>query len=79
MFITDYEKELLSQVACDNETGNHLLGRKRPNGYWDMRKEWQEATNATNPNCRQQEILEYVHQCSDYDYYNSLPQEEKLF
>ena len=32
MILTDKEKELISQIVCDNETGNHLLGRERPEG-----------------------------------------------
>lgn len=76
--ITQSDKDLLSQVACDNETGNHLLGRHRPPAYWEIRKEWQDATTATSPNERQKMILEYVHQYSDYSYYMSLPPEKRL-
>lgn len=63
--LTKKEKELLSQVACDNETGNHLLGRKRPDSYWEMRKEWAIATKAENPTDRQSELVEYVKQSTD--------------
>ena len=28
---------------------------------------------------RQKEIMEYYHQCIDYDYWNNLPDDEKLF
>lgn len=30
--LTDSDKELISQIVCDDETGNHLLGRKRQEG-----------------------------------------------
>lgn len=79
MLLTQSEKELLSQVACDNVTGNHLLGLHRPPAYWDIRKEWQEAIKTAKPNERQVIMLEYVHQFSDYNYYMSLPPEKRLY
>ena len=77
--LTKQEKELLSQIACDNETGNHLLGRKRPEGYWEMREEWFVAGSVKHPTKRQQEITEYVRQSTDYEYYQSLPVEQRMF
>ena len=77
--LTKEEKEFLSQIAHDNETGNHLLGRKRPDGYWEMRNEWAAADMTTVQTARQTEICEYVRQCSDYNYYHSLPPEKRMF
>lgn len=80
-YLTDKEKEILSQVATDNETGNHLLGRNRPDCYWDLRKEWVDAdmTAKSERTERQAVIWEYVYQCTDYNYYNSLPPEKRMF
>lgn len=79
MELTELEKNLLSDIAYDNETGNHLLGRKRSEEYWQMRKEWAETAKAESPTERQTMILEYVHQCTDYAYYHSLPMEKRMF
>lgn len=32
--LTDSDKELISQIVCDDETGNHLLGRKSQEFYF---------------------------------------------
>ena len=34
--LTPTEKSLMSQIVRDLETGNHLLGRPRPEGYWEF-------------------------------------------
>ena len=68
MELTELDKRMLSCVAIDNVSGNHLLGRKRSDEYWQMRKEWAEAAKAESPTERQTMILEYVHQCTDYAY-----------
>lgn len=77
--LTDSDKELISQIACDDETGNHLLGRKRQEKYWEMRKEIVEAKSSEALTERQTNILEYYKQSSDYDYYQSLPIEKRMF
>lgn len=76
--LTNREKEILAQIAYDNETGNHLL-YKRSDVYWQIRNEWVAANNAETPNHKQRDMCEYVHQCSDYDYYNSLPLGRRMF
>lgn len=78
MELTNKEKEILSQIVCDNETGHHLLHR-RSGDYWRIRNEWVAAGKAVTPTDRQKNICEYVHQCSDYDYYNSLPLDKRMF
>ena len=77
--LTNKEKELLSQIAYDNETGNHLLGRPRPPEYWEMRDELCIAHHTFCPTQKHIEMLEYLHQCTDYEYYNSLPIEKRMF
>lgn len=77
--LTKNDKELISQIVCDDATGNHLLGRKRKEGYWEMRKEIVEAGNSEVLTERQADILEYYKQSSDYDYYQSLPIEKRMF
>ena len=76
--LTKEERELLSQIACDNETGNHLLGRKRPAGYWELRNDLY-SEHPQIPKEKQELMLEYVKQSSDYAYYMSLPPEKRMF
>ena len=76
--LTNKEKELISFVACDLQSGNHLL-RPRSEEYWSFGKEVNEALNAESPDEKQKEIKEYFHQCTDYFYWKNLPDEEKLF
>ena len=78
MELTKSEKVMLSLIACDNDSGNHLL-RERSDEYWQMQKEWAEAAKAESPTEKQTMILEYVHQCTDYAYYHSLPTEKRMF
>lgn len=77
--LTKEEKEILSQIACDNETGNHLLGRRRSDEYWLMRDELVMIRQGILPTERSIELQEYLRQCTDYDYYHSLPQEKRMF
>ncbi len=79
MELTQEEKHILTCVAMDNELGGHLLGEKRSYEYWQLRYEWAKATKADNPTERQTILLEYVHQCTDYAYYLSLPMEKRMF
>ena len=55
------EKALMSQIVCDLETGNHLLGRKRPEGYWEFAAEHGGAVRALKEGrvltARQRDIL----------------------
>jgi len=79
MTLTKEEQEIISQIVCDDETGNHLLGRKRSDEYWQMRDELFVARQTLLPSQRFVDILECYHQYSDYTYYNSLPKEKRLF
>jgi hypothetical protein len=76
--LTQKEQELVSMIAADNESGGHLLS-SRPPGYKAMRSEITEAVMAKRHTVRQSELLEYLKQCSDYVYYDSLPKEQKMF
>ena len=55
------EKSLMSQIVSDLETGNHLLGRKRPEGYWEFAAEHGGAVRALKEGMkltdRQRDIL----------------------
>ena len=77
--LTKEEKELISMIVCDDETGNHLLGRKRPEEYWAMRDELFVARKTMTHTQRQVDLLECYHQHSDYDYFKSLPEEKRMF
>ena len=76
--LTDREKELISEIACDMETGNHLI-RPRSDEYWAFSREFYEAANAKEPTEKQKEMIEYYNQSTDYFYWNNLPDEEKMF
>ena len=76
--LTNEEKSLLSQIACDNETGNHLFGGTRTKEYWEIRDELYVARHTMTPTERHVIMLEYVKQCADYDYYHSLPPEKRV-
>ena len=80
-FITSDEERLIERIACDLQTGNHLL-RQRDDEYW---KYWDEMVAARNAeisgtaNDKQKEMCEFERQSSDYFYWKHLPQDKKLF
>ena len=76
--LTEKERELLYQVILDIETGGHLL-HPRPKEYWDFTKVYSEAEFAENPTPKQEQMREFRRQCVDYSYWESLPEEERLF
>ena len=80
-YIGDTEIRLIEQIACDLETGNHLL-RPRTKEYWEYYDKMVEARNAelnTTADDKQKEICEYERQCKDYFYWKHLPNDKKLF
>ncbi len=80
-YITEVEERLIEGIACDLQSGNHLL-HPRDNKYWDMWNEMVEARKAEEnrtANERQKEMCEYERQCSDYFYWKKLPEDKKLF
>lgn len=76
--LAEKEKELISRIGCDFQTGNHLL-YPRSEEYRAFSKEFAEAYITQNPNEKQKEILEYYHQCTDYFYWKNLPDRDKMF
>jgi hypothetical protein len=80
-FITSEEERLIERIACDLQSGNHLI-RPRDDKYWAF---WDEMVTARNAeingtaNDKQKEMCEYERQCSDYFYWKHLPQDKKLF
>ena len=79
--ITDREAELISRIAGDIQSGNHLLNPREDN-YWSM---WnlmvvaRKAVELGTANDRQKEMVEYEKQCGDYFYWRNLPVSKKLF
>lgn len=70
--VTDAEREMLNQVAMDLMTGNHLLGRRRPDGYRELMSEVGgafAAVEAQNVTPRQRDLLDglakYYHEGYD--------------
>ena len=76
--LTEQEKEHLSRIGMDLETGNHFLF-PRSREYWDFHRTFLEAMRSKEPTEKQKEIREYYKQCTNYDYWNNLPDDEKLF
>ena len=76
--LTKREKEFISSVACDLESGNHLL-YPRSKEYRDFFKKVLQLLNTENLNEWERGVVEYYRQCSDYYYWLNLPDEEKLF
>lgn len=80
-YISQTECNLIEQIACDIDSGNHLL-RPRSKEYWNMWNIMVEARDAEKKgvaDTKQKEMVEYERQCRDYSYWNSLPIEKKLF
>lgn len=65
MPLTEQEKHMVCQVACDLETGNHLLGRPRPEGYRPFMSEVCIAldTPKEERNPRQEMLCEEYNKC----------------
>lgn len=78
ILLTEKELELLYQVILDIETGHNLI-QPRDKEYWDFFKVYSEAEFAENPTPKQEQMREFRRQCVDYSYWESLPEEERLF
>ena len=76
--LTEEEKTYLSAIACDLETGNHLI-HPRSDEYKVHYQAFCDAVNSKEPTDKQKEMKEYVKQCSSYCYWSNLPDDEKLF
>lgn len=79
--ISQAECRLIEQIACDLDSGNHLL-RPRSKEYWDMWNIMVEARDAEKngvASTKQNEMVEYERQCRDYSYWRKLPNDKKLF
>ena len=81
LLLTKEECELLTRIATDSQTGNHLL-HPRSEAFWKMGREYAEADDAVKAGKateRQEQMVEYVRQCQDYFYWRTLPEDKKLF
>ena len=76
--LTEEEKKYLSDIACDLQTGNHLI-HPRSDEYKTHFQMFCDAVNEQEPTEKQKEIKEYVHQCTCYHYWKNLPDDEKMF
>ena len=80
-FIDYREQALIERIASDLQTGNNLL-RDRDDSYWSM---WnlmivaRKAEQLGTADERQKEMCEYERQCSDYSYWKSVDDDDKLF
>ena len=78
ILLTEEERRLVCEISGDFESGNYLI-HLRSERYWEFLNEFMQAMNTENPTEKQLQIREYHHQCSDYFYYESLPNDKKLF
>ena len=81
LLLTEEECNLINEINCDNESGRHLLG-KRSDDYWNMRVTIEEARQHEldgSASDKELQMLEYMEQSSNYEYWNSLPDGQKLF
>lgn len=78
LLISEEEMHLLEKINLDLATGAHLVN-PRSDEYWEMLRQVAEAEDAKEPTERQAQMLEYIKQCSDYFYWEKLPEEKKLF
>ena len=79
--LTEEETKLIEQIGCDLQTGNHLL-RPRSDRYWEFGKEFSDAYDAVEKGTateKQEQIVEYHKQCTDYFYWKELPDDKKMF
>ena len=78
--LTERERNLICRAATDIESGNYLIC---PRSYSELTMVDEVLATINTPeekrSDRQKEIMEYYHQCTDYDYWNNLPDDEKLF
>ena len=70
LLLTEQEQRLISQMAADSKTGNHLL-RPRSEEYKALYKKFGEIVNKreeerTN---KDKQMCEYYAACKDYDAY----------
>ena len=80
-FLSHQDCQVISLIACDVESGNHLI-RPRDEHYWKVWRDMCLATRAEDNNTadeKQKEMCEYCRQCQYYSYWRNLPLEKKLF
>lgn len=81
LLLTEEECNLIDTINCDNSSGRHLLS-ERSDEYWKMRVVVEEARlhrNLGQATEKELQMLEYMKQDSDYEYWHSLPDDKKLF
>lgn len=81
IILTEEEMRLIEQIGADLQTGNHLL-RPRSDRYWEFGKEFTAAYDAVENGTateKQEQIVEYHKQCTDYFYWKKLPDDKKMF
>lgn len=81
LLLTEEECNLIDEINCDNASGRHFLN-ERSEDYWNMRVIIEEARlhrNLGQATKKELQILEYQKQSSDYSYWESLTEEDKLF
>ena len=81
LLLSEEECDLIEQINLDNANGRHLLN-DRTQDYWNMRVTIEQARlhkNLGQATEKELQIVEYQKQASEYSYWESLPDEKKLF
>lgn len=80
LLLTEQEQRLISQMAADSETGNHLL-RPRSDEYKALCKKFSEIVNKKEEERtdKDKQMCEYYAACKDYDAYQKFIEKYELF
>lgn len=72
LLLTEQEQRLISQMAADSETGNHLL-RPRSDEYKALYKKFGEIVNKKEEERtdKDKQMCEYYAACKDFDAYKA--------
>ena len=80
LLLTEQEQRLISQMAADSETGNHLL-RPRSNEYKALLKKYSEIVNKKEEECtdKDKQMCEYYAACKDFNAYEAFCKKYDVF
>lgn len=80
LLLTEQEQHLISQIAADSETGNHLL-RPRSDEYKALYKKFSEIVNKKEEERtdKDKQMCEYFAAFKDFDAYQKFIEKYELF
>jgi hypothetical protein len=80
LLLTEQEQRLISQLAADSETGNHLI-RPRSEEYKALLTTFNEIVNKKDEQRtdKEKQICEYFAACKDFDAYKAFCEKYDTF